>query len=85
MEKNVSQTGRKHCGKKEKLLAKEILPFPTLFSRNLYSAADTYKPGLIWERVKGHRLKRSVKAGRVKFVKNLGKLKKTNFYCFKTI
>ena len=33
----VLQMGRKHCRKKEKLLNKAISPFPTVFSKDLYS------------------------------------------------
>ena len=35
--KKILQKGRKHCGKRRYCLLREISPFPTVFSKHLYS------------------------------------------------
>ena len=39
----------KHCGKRRNCSLREISPFPTVFSKDLYDRH--VKHGLIWERV----------------------------------
>ena len=47
----IPQMCRKHCGKREIARDEQFLLFPQCFEKT--SIADTLKPGLVWERVKG--------------------------------
>ena len=40
----------KYLGKRRNCSLRAISPFPTVFSKG--STVDTYRPGLVWERVK---------------------------------
>ena len=48
----VFQTDRKNCEERRNCSSRAISPFPTVFSFLNTCTVDTYKPGLVWERVK---------------------------------